>query len=148
MNDRKHSKAHRSFGVGDFMWRWVAAIVLVLGTYNPSGHSYVHWVMRAFSGDGLGPLHFLFGAVLIAGWAVYWIATRNSLGTVGTVICALVIGTLVWLLVDLGLVSAGSGSAIAWLALISLATLLTIGMSGSHIWRRLSGQLEVDDGDS
>jgi hypothetical protein len=47
--------------------------------------------------------------------------------------------------VELGWVHADSTSAIVWLSLIALATLLAIGMSWSHIWRRLSGQLEVDD---
>ncbi|MFT7625468.1 MAG: hypothetical protein ACI9WU_004659, partial [Myxococcota bacterium] len=26
-----------------FLMRWVAALFLVLATYNPTGHSYYHW---------------------------------------------------------------------------------------------------------
>ena len=55
------------------------------------------------------------------------------------------IGTGIWLLVDLGVVHAGTVNTIVWLALFALATLLAIGLSWSHIWRRLSGQLEVDE---
>jgi len=63
------------------------------------------------------------------------------------VVSAAVIGTLIWFLSDIGLVHAGSASAIAWLALIALGTLLAVGLSWSHVWRRLSGQLEVDSND-
>jgi hypothetical protein len=54
-------------------------------------------------------------------------------------------GSGIWLLVDVGVLRAGSMNAIAWLALFALGTLLAVGLSWSHVWRRLSGQLEVDD---
>ena len=139
------TKPHKSFGLMDFLWRWLAAILLVLATYNPSGHSFVHWVFESLGEQNLGALHFLVGVILVAGWAAFLVATGNSLGSLGTFIgAALVIGCI-WLLAELGLVHADSTSAIVWLSLIALATLLAIGMSWSHIWRRLSGQLEVDD---
>ncbi len=47
------NKPHRSFGAADFLWRLVAALALVLVTFNPSGHSYIHWIKDAFSGEGL-----------------------------------------------------------------------------------------------
>lgn len=139
------SKPHRSFGVADFLWRWGASLVLVLGTWNPSGHSYLHWVISAFGDDGMGAIHFFVGALVLAAWAVFVVATQRSLGALGLVIGAAVIGSLIWLLADLGLVSTDSRTAVAWLALIALATLLAVGLSWSHIWRRLSGQLEVDE---
>ena len=139
------SKPHKSFGFVDFLWRWGAAIVLVFATYNPSGHSFVHWLMSSFGEQNLGAAQFLVGAVLIAGWAAYLVATGNSLGSLGTLIGAALIGGSIWLLAELGVVHADSTQSIIWLALIAIATLLAIGMSWSHIWRRLSGQLEVDD---
>jgi len=138
-------KPHKSFGMLDFLWRWAAALLLVFATYNPSGYSFIHWLMASFGEQDLGALHFLVGVILLAGWATYLVATGNSLGTLGTVLGAALIGGCIWLLADVGLVKAGSTSAIIWLSLFALATLLAIGMSWSHIWRRLSGQLEVDD---
>lgn len=143
------SKPHRSFGVLDFAWRWALAIVLVFATFNPSGHSYYHWIAEAFSaeGSGLGALHYFLGVVLITGWTIYLVATQGSLGTAGIVILAALIGTGIWLLVDVGIINADSTRAITWLALVALATLLAVGMSWSHIWRRLSGQIDVDEVD-
>ena len=102
MNGRALKKPHRSFGLSDFLWRWAAALLLVFATYNPSGRSYVHWVRSAFSGDGLEALHYFVGVVLVAGWATFIIATQRSLGALGTFIGAALLGTGIWLLVDLG----------------------------------------------
>jgi len=145
MNDKNRSKPHRSFGFVDFLWRWAAALALVFLTYNPSGKSYFHWAKSAFNGDGLDPLHYFVGVILIAGWTIFIIATERSLGALGSIIGAALIGTGIWLLVDVGVLHADKMSTIAWLALFALGTLLAIGLSWSHIWRRLSGQLEVDE---
>jgi len=145
MGNSSAGKPHASFGVRDFGWRLLAALVLVLSTYNPGGHSYVHWVRNAMSGGGLAASHYFVGMVLLIGWTIFWVATRRSLGTLGTVLGAALIGTGIWLLSQIGLVQAHSARAITWLALIALAILLAIGLSWAHIWRRLSGQLEVDE---
>ncbi len=138
-------KTQKSFGFMDFLWRWGVAILLVLATYNPSGYSFIHWVFKSVGQQNLGAMHFLVGVILLAGWAAYLAATGKSLGTMGTVLGAALIAGSIWLLADVGVVRADSANAIVWLSLFAVATLLAIGMSWSHIWRRLSGQLEVDD---
>ena len=145
MSDRASRKPHASFGFVDFVLRWAAALVLVFATYNPAGYSWFHWARVAFEGDGLRAQHYFLGVILLAGWAIFLIATERSLGALGSIIGAAVIGTGIWLLVDIGVLHPDSLSTIAWLALIALATLLAVGLSWSHIWRRLSGQLEVDE---
>ena len=145
MNNKNASKPHRSFGFSDFLWRWAAALLLVLVSYNPSGKSFFHWARAAFTGEGLQPVHYFVGVILIAGWTIFIIATERSLGALGSIIGAALIGTGIWLLVDLGVLRADNVSAVTWLALFALGTLLAIGLSWSHVWRRLSGQLEVDE---
>ena len=145
MNEKTIKKPHRSFGLVDFLWRWAAALVLVFATYNPSGKSYVHWVKASFGGEGLDALHYFIGVILIACWAVFIIATERSLGALGSIIGAALLGTGIWLLVDVGVLHPDSTSSIAWLALFALGTLLAIGMSWSHIWRRMTGQVDVDE---
>ncbi len=145
MSEQPSGKPHKSFGIPDFLWRVAASLLLVLITFNPSGYSYFHWFKEAFSGTGTSPLHYFVGVVLLAGWAIFIIATSRSLGKFGTVLSAAIIGTGIWLLADIGVVQAGSATAITWLALIALAVLLAVGLSWAHIWRRLSGQIEVDE---
>jgi len=145
MNGKKSGKPHRSFGIIDFLSRWAAALALVFASYNPSGKSYFHWAKAAFGGAGLEPVHYFVGVILVAGWTIFIIATERSLGALGSIIGAALVGTGIWLLVDIGLLRAESMNTITWLALFALATVLAIGLSWSHIWRRLSGQLEVDE---
>jgi hypothetical protein len=83
--------------------------------------------------------------LLLAAWAIFLVATWNSLETLGVVILVALVGTGIWLLVDLGVIRVDSSHAITWLALFALGLILAVGLSWSHLWRRLSGQLEVDD---
>ncbi len=73
------------------------------------------------------------------------VATQRSLGNLGIAILLALVATGIWLLVDLGVVNADSSRAIAWISLFAVAFILAVGLSWSHVWRRLSGQLEVDD---
>lgn len=135
----------REFNALSLLTRFLFAVLLVLATYNPEGVSVFHWVRDALAAGELGPEHFFVASLLAIGWAILIAATWRSLEPLGMFLAAAAIGTLVWFLVDLGLIGAGSKTAITWIALISLAVLLTIGLSWSHIWRRLTGQFDVDD---
>lgn len=145
---RNSDASTSGFTVLSFVWRWLAALLLVLLTFNPSGHSVYHWTVEAFSNSAFGPLHLLVIGLLLAGWAIFWIATWRALDTLGVVLSGIILGALVWLLVDIGWIRNYTMSTITWVVLVCLATLLAIGVSWSHISRRLTGQLEVDDVDS
>ena len=69
------------------------------------------------------------------------IATCGVLYVLGLVLMA----GIVWLMIDIGILSLSSVSAFTWVALIILAVLLGIGMSWSHIWRRMTGQFTADE---
>lgn len=130
--------------LGGFLFRLAGSLLLVLATYNPSGYSYVHWLKHAFSNDSLGPEHFVVGVVIVIGWVILLTATQRSMGTLGLVLEALLFGGLVWFLIDLGVLSVDSMTALSWVVLIILAVMLAIGLTWSHIWRRLTGQFEAD----
>ncbi len=116
----------------------------MLATYNPSGFSFAHWVKTAFAENGLGPEHFVVGVVLVIGWIVLLSATYRSMGLLGLILGAAMFGGLVWLLVDIGVLSIDSTSELTWIILIVASIVLAIGLSWSHVWRRLTGQFEVD----
>lgn len=144
MNNKNNSS---DFGFFDFAWRFVAAVVLVLATFNPTGTSAYHWIVDAVSNGEFGPLHLLAIAVLLVGWAVFWFATWRALDAFGVALAALLVGALTWLLVDLGLIKADSNTAMTWIALVCLAAVLAIGVTWSHLWRRITGQYNVDEVD-
>jgi hypothetical protein len=128
-----------------FLFRFLGALGLVLLTFNPSGYSVYHWVTGAIGESTFGPLHAIAVLALIVGWVIVIVATRQALDTLGVVLAALVLAAIVWLLIDVGILAADSVSAITWIVLVCLAVVLTIGMTWAHIWRRLTGQVSVDD---
>jgi hypothetical protein len=151
MNDKNEQPASGGRRTSaEFDWlgfgiRLAATLVLVLATYNPSGWSFAHWVQNGFSNDGLGPEHFVAGIVILIGWVILLTATQRSMGTFGLIREALLFGGIVWLLVDFGILSIDSVTEFTWVILIILSLMLAIGLSWSHVWRRLTGQFEVDD---
>jgi hypothetical protein len=139
------SRTSAEFDWSGFGWRLVATLVLVLATYNPSGWSYAHWLKNGFSNSGLGPEHFVVGVIVLIGWVILLTATQRSMGTFGLILEGLLFGGLVWLLVDFGVLRIDSVSRFTWVILVILSVMLAIGLSWSHVWRRLTGQFEVDD---
>ncbi len=129
---------------GGFLIRLVMALVLVLASYNPSGYSYFHWLKSSLP-DAISALQALCGVMLLIGWVMFIRAGRRSLGFAGFVLASAFFATLFWLLLDWGLVSADNRNAITWLVEIMLAGMLAIGMSWSHVRRRMSGQVDVDE---
>jgi hypothetical protein len=137
----------RAAGIGflGFVWRALFALVLVLATYNPAQISFYHWVRGAIGAGNFGAVHAVVGIVLLAGWVVFLRATFQSLGVLGLLLGAAFFAALVWLLVDFGLLATDSVSTMAWVTIVCLALLLAIGMSWSHVRRRMTGQVDVDD---
>lgn len=123
--------------------RLLSALVLVFATFNPSGYSYYHWLRDTLPGYSV--LLIFAGVVLLIGWTIFLRATTRSLGAFGLILAFLFFGTLLWLVIDMGWVSPDNINMITYLILILLSAVLAIGMSWSHIRRRLSGQADVDE---
>lgn len=123
--------------------RFIFAILLVLLTYNPTGYSYFHWFYHSL--DNFTPYIAIAGVALVIGWVLYVRATLESLGLMGLLLAGIFFGCLVWLFVYWGWLSLTNVSAMTWVIEIILAALLAIGMSWSHIHRRMTGQVDVDE---
>ena len=132
-----------AFTPTNFFIRLFIAFVLVFSTYNPSGYSWAHWAKNAT--DKLDPWLILTGVLLIIGWAIYLRATSRSLGFAGTALAVALFGALLWLMISLGWISLDKPKTTAWVVLSFLAILMALGMSWSHIRRRMTGQIDVDD---
>lgn len=131
--------------LGQFLVRLIFAVALVFATFNPSGYSYFHWIKDTM--PAINPYIALAGIALIIGWAIFIRATLRSLGPVGIVLALLLLGCLVWLFIDLGWFNWQDVGFMSWVGLSITAIVLAIGMSWSHIRRRLTGQVDIDDVD-
>lgn len=126
--------------------RLLASFVLVFLTWNAEGWSYYHWTIEPLlrSAGNFSAVKFLAGAVLLAAWVVFLQATRRSIGLMGAVLVAAIAGGVIWLLISSGIVSATSGRGIARVVLIAISVILAVGMSWSHLSRRITGQADTD----
>lgn len=85
--------------------------------------------------------------LLLIGWTIYLRATFRSLGGFGLLLAFAFFAIIIWWLVELGVVGLESSSVMAWILLFLLSSVLAVGLSWSHIRRRLSGQADMDDVD-
>ncbi|MCB2107776.1 MAG: hypothetical protein KDE14_08760 [Rhodobacteraceae bacterium] len=125
-----------------FLWRWVLAMVMVLGTFNPTSYSYFSWITDV---DGMLPMKALVGVVLLILFVIYARATWYSIGPIGLVLAGAFFAALIWVLVDFGILDLAAGGVLTWIILVVFATIMAIGMSFSLFRRRMSGQVDVDD---
>lgn len=133
-----------TFNLSGVIVRFIFALLLVFATFNPSGYSFFHLVLNR--ADMSLPLLLLMGVVLVIGWVIFLRATFRSLGPIGIILAVALFGCLIWLAVDFNLVDMG-GQIFVYIVLVVCAAVLAIGMSWSHVRRRMSGQTDMDDVD-
>src|SRR5262245_38199287 len=126
-----------------FLLRALAALALVLLTFNPSGYSYVHMIANGF--PSVSPLEAVLGILLVIAWIVFLVATLRSIGFVGVLLALALFAALIWLIVSWGWISLENTQAIAWISLVVFALILAVGMSWAHLYQRWSGQATVDE---
>ena len=121
--------------------RIVLALVLVLATYNPSGHSFYHWLTEPPA--GITAVKTLLGVLLLIGWAVSLRTMFVALGWIGVILGAAFLAALAWVFVEQKWIDLDTPTSFAWLALLILGTVLALGLSWSLIRARVTGQVEV-----
>jgi len=121
-----------NFTFASFVLRYLIALVLVFATYNPSEYSWVQWL----NSDTATVYKVASGIVLLIGWIMFLRATWNSLGAFGTLLAAAFFA---------GLLALDNTSIIVWVVEFILSGVLAVGMSWSHIRRRISGQYDTDE---
>ena len=90
----------------------------------------------------------LAGLLLLIGYIIYLRATLRSIGGFGMLLVLALVGALLWVLYDFGILSLDNTGLNVWLGLLALSLVLGVGLSWSHVRRALSGQADMDDVDS
>jgi ABC-type sulfate transport system permease component len=130
------------FDLGSLLGRLLFSVALVLLTFNPTGHSYYHWLADGF--PSIQPLEAIAGIALLIAWLVFVRTTLSAIGTLGLALLVAFFAAVVWWVVSQGWLDASNRSAMAWVVLLVLGLVLGIGMSWSHVRQQLSGQSSVD----
>ena len=132
-----------SFGWDGFLLRFVFAIIVVFSTYNPEGVSYYDWVYDAL--PEFSVLKAFIGVIILIAWVILIRATLGSLGALGIILATFFFGLAIWLLIDVLGLSTDNFRVISYIIEIMLASVLSIGVSWSHVRRRVTGQLDTDE---
>jgi hypothetical protein len=138
--------AKAEFSAGGFLIRWLVALALVMVTFNPTSWSYVNWLLTDWPADNL-PIKALVGVVLLIVFVIFLRSTWRAIGPVGLVLAGLFFAALLWVLIFYGWLDPTQANLMTWVILVIVATILATGMSWSHLRRRMSGQVDVDDVD-
>jgi len=134
--------AQQQFNAVGILWRVLFSLALVFLTFNPSGHSYYHWVKESV--PHVQPLIAICGILLTGAWLFFVRSTLSSMGAAGVVLLMALFGAIVWWTVSNGWLSLADRATTAWIVLTMLGLVLGIGMSWAHIRQRISGQASVD----
>lgn len=137
--------AVKPIGWQGILLRFIIAVMLVFSTYNPSEYSYYHWFRDML--PGIDPLVLFCGVVLLIGWTIFLRATFRSLGAFGLLLAFAFFGTLIWLLIFWDIVPVDSITTVTYIVLLVISGVLATGISWSHIRRRMTGQVDVDEVD-
>lgn len=133
----------KGFGLDGFFVRFLFALVVVFSTYNPEGFSYYHWISEAL--PDFSVIKAFVGVILLICWIILLRATLGSLGFIGILLAAAFFGLAIWLIIDVLGLSTDNFRVISYIVAIMLASVLSIGVSWSHVRRRISGQVDTDE---
>jgi len=126
-----------------FLIRWLLGMSVVFATYNTSGYSYYHWVTS--NSEGGWPLKIFLGLCLLTLVGIAALAIWRAMGPIGVSASVATLTAMVWILVDVGLLDLDNNNAVGTVVGTLVATILTFGVSWSHIRTRLSGQIDTKD---
>ena len=123
--------------------RWLGAFALLSATFNPTPWNFVRWSQANYASQM--PLTVLFGLLLAVGYVIYIGATLRSIGAFGVILVGAIVGALVWVLIDFGVLTLQNTDLNLWLGIFAVSVVLGIGLSWSILRQRLSGQASVDE---
>lgn len=125
--------------------RWLCAFVLLALTYNPTPWNFTRWAAEHWNSHT--SVTVLLGLLLAVAYIIYLRATLRSIGAFGMLLILAIVAALLWVLHDFGLLTLRKSNENIWLGIFALSLVLGIGLSWSHVRRRLSGQADMDDVD-
>jgi len=125
--------------------RWWATLVLSLalavGTWNPAGHHFVHYITQQDITTGFTPFAIL---IMLGLWILAFKSILQSIGLTGAIATILIIFAFIWGLKQYGLLDFSNSTQMGWTGTISVGVIIWIGINASIIWKTLTGVYATD----
>ncbi len=123
---------------------WVTMLMsigLALGTWNPTGHHFIHYISQQDILSGFTP----FAIIIMFGlWILALKSIFQSIGWIGIVFILIIIGTFLWGLNSYNLIEFNNLKQMGWAGTLSVALIIWIGLNASIIWKTITGVYATD----
>ncbi|WP_292662747.1 DUF6524 family protein [Nitratifractor sp.] len=126
---------------------WVSLILsmaLALGTWNPTGQDFVHYMIHGNPLQGFKPFYIL---IMLAFWIMALRAIYQSLRWYGALITAAIIIAFVYGLAQYKLVDLGDWNTLGWIGTVGMGLIIWVGLNASIIWKTMTGVYTTDVAD-
>lgn len=130
--------AYGASELGGVFSRTLLVMLLVYGTYNPSGYSYYHWIFQV--SDGRTASKLCVGIVLLLGFIICINATIRSLGRLLLTPGIALIASLIWMMSSWGWIDLSDPMQRTIVIEGSVVAILAAGLPFSQLRFRLTGQ--------
>jgi hypothetical protein len=123
---------------------WVTLIMsigLALGTWNPTGHHFIHYISQQDILAGFTPFAII---IMIGVWILAIKSIFQSIGWSGTFFVLIIIGAFLWGLNSYGVIQFSNLTQMGWAGTLSVAFIIWIGLNASIIWKSLTGVYATD----
>jgi len=137
-------------GVNETSLRWwvtaLISLLLSLGTWNPTGFHFLHYVSTANPLTGFTPFAIL---LMVGAWLLAIRSIFQSLGLYGALFIVVIILSFVWGLNQYGLIDLKNLEQLGWIATIGMAFIIWAGLNASKMWKKITGVYStnrIDDG--
>lgn len=123
---------------------WVTLLIslaLALGTWNPTGHHFIHYISEQELFSGFTP----FAIILMVGiWILALKSIFQSLKLWGAIFVIIIIMAFLWGLNQYGLIEFNNLTQMGWAGTLSVAFIIWMGLNASIIWKTLTGVYSTD----
>jgi len=121
-----------------FRW-WVTLLMslgLAIGTWNPTGHHFIHFISQQNILSGFTPFAIIF---MLGIWILALKSIFQSIGWSGIFFILIIISTFLWGLNSYEVIQFDNLTQMGWAGTISVALIIWIGLNASIIWKTLTG---------
>ena len=123
---------------------WVTLLIslaLALGTWNPTGHHFIHYISEQELLSGFTP----FAIILMIGiWILALKSIFQSLKLSGAIFVIIIIMAFLWGLNQYELIQFNNLNQMGWAGTLSVAFIIWMGLNASIIWKTLTGVYSTD----
>jgi len=143
----KTKKTKKGKSETNLRW-WVTlllSLALAIGTWNPLGHHFVHYISQQDILTGFTPFAIL---IMIGLWILAFKSILQSIGKFGALATIIIILAFIWGLNQYGVLDFSNSTQMGWTGTISVGIIIWIGINASIIWKTLTGVYATDSVES